>query len=225
MNWEQISVCFGISRRTLNHHRQQLQIGTLSYTAMSDEALCNVIREILQTTPGSGERYVLSSLQSCNIRIQRWRERQLVGRSVNAMLLWEKFILFNSQIPIRILPIPHREGRNRRVGDLVVAPSLCAEEFERQLFISPLGLSPANHGFPDLTSWCGSGLPGYPLPTQWLQVLYCFYTTNLQFYYLTSKQQSIVLKSQSGCLGISSHSSNQKQLIDSIQSYCCITGN
>ena len=75
MNWERIAVCFGISRRTLYRHRQQLQIGTLSYTAMSDEALCNV-REILQTTPGSGERYVRSSLQTRNLRIQRWRVRR-----------------------------------------------------------------------------------------------------------------------------------------------------
>ena len=76
MNWERIAVCFGISRRTLYRHRQQLQIGTLSYTAMSDEALCNVIREIFQTTPGSGERYVRSSLQTRNLRIQRWRVRR-----------------------------------------------------------------------------------------------------------------------------------------------------
>lgn len=45
MNWGQIAVCFGISRRTLYRHRQQLQVGSLTYTALSEEALCDVIRD------------------------------------------------------------------------------------------------------------------------------------------------------------------------------------
>lgn len=76
MNWGQIAVSFGISRRTLYRHRQQLQIASLSYTAMSDEALRDIIRAILQTTPYSGERYIRAALQTRNLRIQRWRVRR-----------------------------------------------------------------------------------------------------------------------------------------------------
>lgn len=76
MNWGQIAECFGIGRRTLYRHRQQLQIRSLTYTEMSDEALHDTIREILQTTPYSGERYVRAALQTRNLRIQRWRVRR-----------------------------------------------------------------------------------------------------------------------------------------------------
>ena len=76
MSWQRIAVCFGMSRRTLYRHRQQLQIGPLTYTAMSDEALTDIVSAILQTTPNAGERYVLGGLRSRNIRIQRWRVRR-----------------------------------------------------------------------------------------------------------------------------------------------------
>jgi len=48
---------------------------------------------------------------------------------------------------------------------LALALSNCMQrEFERQPFIPPLGLSPVNEEFPDLTYWCRSGMPGYPVP-------------------------------------------------------------
>ncbi|KAK2830807.1 hypothetical protein Q5P01_018738 [Channa striata] len=58
MSWQRIAVCFGISRRTLHRHRQQLEIGPLAYTRM----------------------YVLGGFGSRNIRIQRRGLRQCLQR-------------------------------------------------------------------------------------------------------------------------------------------------
>lgn len=76
MNWRRISACLGISRRTLYRHRQYLGVQPLEYTVISSHALNNIIRDILQNTPNAGETYVLGSLRSRQIRIQRWRVRQ-----------------------------------------------------------------------------------------------------------------------------------------------------
>ena len=75
MTWQRISLCFGISRRTLYRHRQQLEMEPLVFTDMSNDALFDVVVDILQNTPNAGERYVLGSLRSRNIRVQRWRVR------------------------------------------------------------------------------------------------------------------------------------------------------
>lgn len=75
MSWKRIALCFGISRKTLYSHRQNLQIGPLAYTTMSADVLGDIVRDILQTTPNAGERYIHGSLRSRNIRIQRWRLR------------------------------------------------------------------------------------------------------------------------------------------------------
>lgn len=40
-------------------HRQQPEIGPLTYTGMSDEVLTDIVSEILQTTPNADERHVL----------------------------------------------------------------------------------------------------------------------------------------------------------------------
>lgn len=87
MSWQRISSCLGISRRTLYRHRQHLGVQPLTYSAMSSHALNRIVSDILQNTPNAGERYVLGSLRSRNIRIQRWRVRQClqevdpIGRS------------------------------------------------------------------------------------------------------------------------------------------------
>lgn len=76
MSWQRISLCLGISRRTLYRHRQRLGVQPLAYAVMSNHALNSVVSEILQNTPNAGETYVLGSLRSRQIRIQRWRVRQ-----------------------------------------------------------------------------------------------------------------------------------------------------
>ena len=87
-NWQGIASFFFISRRTVFRHRQRLGVGPLEYTSMSNEQLTSTIREISTSTPNAGERYIIGSLRSRGIRIQRWRIRQNlqeidpVGRSL-----------------------------------------------------------------------------------------------------------------------------------------------
>ena len=76
MTWQRIASCFGISRRTLFRHRQTLRIEPLRYAVMSNEELNSLATNILQNTPNAGEAYVLGSLRSRGIRVQRWRVRQ-----------------------------------------------------------------------------------------------------------------------------------------------------
>ena len=77
MSQQRIALCFGISRRTLYSHRQNLQIGSLAYTTSAD-ILGDIVRDILQTSPNVGERYIHGSLRSRNIRIQQWRLRHFL---------------------------------------------------------------------------------------------------------------------------------------------------
>lgn len=72
MTWQRISSCFGISRRTLYRHRQSLGIDSPEYAFLSNQELDRIITNILQTTPNAGETYVLGSLRSRGIRVQRW---------------------------------------------------------------------------------------------------------------------------------------------------------
>lgn len=88
MTWQRIASCFGISSRTLYRHRQTLGIETLSYALLSNEELDSIVTSILRNTPNAGETYILGSLRSRGIRIQRWRVRQSlrqvdpIGRSL-----------------------------------------------------------------------------------------------------------------------------------------------
>lgn len=87
-NWQGISSLFGIDRRTLFQHRQHLGIGPLEFADLSNYELNTHVRQILQRTPNAGENYILGSLRSRHIRIQRWRVRQSlqeidpIGRSL-----------------------------------------------------------------------------------------------------------------------------------------------
>lgn len=88
MNWKRIASCFGISRRTLYRHRQYLGVQALQYSVLSNQELNQIVTDILQLTPNAGEVYVIGSLRSRGIRIQRWRVRQSlqevdpIGRSI-----------------------------------------------------------------------------------------------------------------------------------------------
>ena len=88
MTWKRIASCFGISRRTLYRHRQYLGVQALQYTVLTNQELNQIVTDILQLTPNAGEAYVIGSLRSRGIRIQRWRIRQSlqevdpIGRSI-----------------------------------------------------------------------------------------------------------------------------------------------
>lgn len=77
-NWQGISSLFGIDRQTLFRHRQRLSIPLNGYSAMSDENLTLIIRQILENTPNAGETYVRGSLRSRALHIQQWRVRQIL---------------------------------------------------------------------------------------------------------------------------------------------------
>lgn len=92
MSWQRIASCFGISRRTLYRHRQILGVEPLRYSALSNQDLDRVVTNILQNTPNAGEAYILGSLRSRGLRIQRWRVRHSlhqvdpIGRSFRRRL-------------------------------------------------------------------------------------------------------------------------------------------
>lgn len=88
MNWRRIASCFGISRRTLYRHRQYLGAQVLQYNVFTNQELNQIVTDVIQSTPNAGEAYVIGSLRSRGIRIQRWRIRQSlhevdpIGRSI-----------------------------------------------------------------------------------------------------------------------------------------------
>uniref|UniRef100_A0A096LYP4 Integrase catalytic domain-containing protein n=2 Tax=Poecilia TaxID=8080 RepID=A0A096LYP4_POEFO len=134
MNWERIAACFGISRRTLYRHRQQLQIGPITYTEICDELLAGTVREILQTTPNAGERYVIGSLRSRNIRIQRWRVRRClqlldpIGRAFRRRHTIRRRI-YNVQTPNQLW---HIDGNHKLVRWRMVFHG-CIDGFSRAI--------------------------------------------------------------------------------------------
>lgn len=87
-NWQGIASLLAIDRRTLFQHRQRLGIRPLEFAELSNNELNTLVREILQRTPNAGETYILGSLRSRSIHIQRRRVRQSlheidpIGRSL-----------------------------------------------------------------------------------------------------------------------------------------------
>ena len=80
MAWQRIATSFGISRRTLHRHRQLHGILPFTFAVMTNEELDSLVTVILQSTPNAGEAYVLGSLRSRDLRIQRWRVRDSLNR-------------------------------------------------------------------------------------------------------------------------------------------------
>ena len=50
----------------------------ITYSDVTDENLCQAVREILQLMPNAGETYVIGALRSRGIRVQRWRMRESI---------------------------------------------------------------------------------------------------------------------------------------------------
>lgn len=74
LNWKNISNALNVSTKTLFRHRQRLQLED-SHLLMSDEALDNIIRQLLRNTPNAGEVYIAGGLRSLNVYIPRKRLR------------------------------------------------------------------------------------------------------------------------------------------------------
>ena len=75
----------GVSYRTLLRRRREygFQVANIVgprniYTDISEEELCNAVREILSTMPDAGETYITGALRSQAIHVQRWRVRNAI---------------------------------------------------------------------------------------------------------------------------------------------------
>ncbi len=84
-SWSIISRQTGVSYRTLlrRRHEYGFQVANRvgprnTYTEISEEQLCNAVRDILGTIPDAGETYVIGALRSRGIHIQRWRVRNAI---------------------------------------------------------------------------------------------------------------------------------------------------
>jgi 5-carboxymethyl-2-hydroxymuconate isomerase len=49
-----------------------------SYSDISQDSLCNTIREVLQVVPNAGETYIIGALRARGLRVQRWRVRAAI---------------------------------------------------------------------------------------------------------------------------------------------------
>ena len=84
-SWEQVAVDLGVSYRTLLRRRREygLVVNSTrgqrsSYTTMSQNDLCNVVREVLQILPNAGETFVLGALRQRGMHIERWKVRDAI---------------------------------------------------------------------------------------------------------------------------------------------------
>ena len=75
MTWSGISRCLGISERTVLRRKDEYNIDD-NFSTISDEDLDAVIDNILRSTPGAGEVYVIGGIRGRGLRVQRWRVRE-----------------------------------------------------------------------------------------------------------------------------------------------------
>lgn len=74
MKWNQIALTLGVSRRTLY---RRLSVFNIDRQEMiNDEQLDNVLREIINEMPNSGEIYIMGNLRAKNIFIPRRKLRE-----------------------------------------------------------------------------------------------------------------------------------------------------
>ena len=84
-SWRIVARQTGVSYRTLLRRRREYEFQVANsvgprntYTDISEEELCNAVREILSTMPDAGETYITGALRSRAIHVQRWRVRNAI---------------------------------------------------------------------------------------------------------------------------------------------------
>lgn len=84
-SWKTVANIIGVSQKTLQRRRQECGVTVSSptgsrqtYTEISQEDLCKVIREVLQVLPNAGETYVIGACSSRGIFVQRQRIREAI---------------------------------------------------------------------------------------------------------------------------------------------------
>ena len=74
-SWVGMARLFGVSESTIRRRRDEFGI-TSCFSDISDENLDKEIKDILESTPNSGETLVIGSLRGRGIRVQRNRIRE-----------------------------------------------------------------------------------------------------------------------------------------------------
>ena len=80
-SWSIVAEEVGVSYRTVLRWRHQFSqpVGAdLSHSHISQDSLCNTVREILQVVPNTGETYIIGALGARDIHVQRWRVRATI---------------------------------------------------------------------------------------------------------------------------------------------------
>ncbi len=85
-SWKEVASFLGVCERTIQRRRIELGMSTSSrsghrctYTNISDDGLCEVIREILNILPNAGESYLVGACRSRGIHVQRRRLRDAIN--------------------------------------------------------------------------------------------------------------------------------------------------
>ena len=87
-SWKDVALHLGVSVRTLERKRNEFNItvsgrtGSRStYTTISDEQLCSVVREVLEIIPETSEAYNIGACRQRNIFVQRQRIRDAINNT------------------------------------------------------------------------------------------------------------------------------------------------
>ena len=75
----------GVSYRTILQRWHELSFPIANragprntFCNVTDDDLCNVVREVLQNMPDAGETYIIGARRSRGMIVQRWRIRQAI---------------------------------------------------------------------------------------------------------------------------------------------------
>lgn len=83
--WIEVAKEARVSYKTILRRRHQYSMAVsnttgprITYSDISDARLCEIIGEVLQVMPNAGETYVIGSLRSRGMCVQRWRIREAI---------------------------------------------------------------------------------------------------------------------------------------------------
>ena len=84
--WKTVARETGVSYRTVLRRRHQYSLPVAqtighrnTFSDISDQLLCEVVREVLQLVPSAGEMYIIGALRSRGINVQRWRTHEAIN--------------------------------------------------------------------------------------------------------------------------------------------------
>ena len=84
--WKEVANQAGVSYKTILRRRHQYSMAVnqtsgsrITYSEISDVRLREIVEEVLQVMPNAGESYVIGSLRSRGVRVQRWRVREAIS--------------------------------------------------------------------------------------------------------------------------------------------------